>query len=560
MQGLMQNTPLSLAMMFRRAERYFGDKTIVTGGRKPADGPAPLTTTTYRDWAERTRRLGGVLDTLGISADGRVATFAWNSTRHLELYFAAPCTGRVLHTLNIRLFADQLTYIVNHAEDEVIFVDRTLMGLLWPLVPSFRTVRHFVVMDDTGLAAGTAGSSAVPDLPDDPRLVDYEQLLAAAVPVEFDVADEDQAAAMCYTSGTTGNPKGVVYSHRSTVLHSMGAMLADGVGVGERDVVLPIVPMFHANAWGLAHAAVFAGSSLVFPGPDMTPLAIADLMERQRVTLAAGVPTIWMGVLPLLDGRDLSALTRIACGGSAVPKALSEAYKKKIGMPILQAWGMTETSPVATVCHLRSTFDGSTEEELADIRATQGVALPGVELRIVEPGLTEELPWDSEASGEIQVRGPWIARDYYDDARSRESFTPDGWLRTGDVGTVTPEGYVRLVDRTKDLIKSGGEWISSVALENEIMAHPDVAEAAVIGIPDEQWQERPLACVVLRPEARLTAEELLDWLRPKVAKWWLPDACVFIDEVPKTSVGKFSKKTLRDRFADYQLPVHSDGR
>jgi fatty-acyl-CoA synthase len=563
MQGLMQNTPLTLPMMFRRAERNFGDKTIVTGGRKPADGPAPLERTTYANWAQRTRRLGGVLDALEISDDGRVATFAWNSARHLELYFAAPGTGRVLHTLNIRLFADQLSYIVNHAEDEVIFVDRTLMGLLWPLVPTFKTVRHFVVMDDTGLAgapgsATTGSATPAPALPDDPRISDYEQLLAAADPVDFEVDDEDRAAAMCYTSGTTGNPKGVVYSHRSTVLHSMGAMMAGGIGVSERDVVLPVVPMFHANAWGLAHAAVFAGASLVFPGPDMSPPAIADLIERERVTLAAGVPTIWMGVLPLLEGRDLSALTRIACGGSAVPKALSEGYRAKIGRPILQAWGMTETSPLATVCGQRSTFDELPEEDLADIRATQGVSVPGVELRIVEPGSTEELPWDGEASGEIQVRGPWIARDYYDDPRSGESFTPDGWLRTGDVGTVNPEGYVRLVDRTKDLIKSGGEWISSVALENEIMAHPDVAEAAVIGIPDERWQERPLACVVRKPGSAVTAEELLDWLQPKVARWWLPDGCVFIEEVPKTSVGKFSKKTLRDRFADYELPERSE--
>jgi fatty-acyl-CoA synthase len=552
MQGLMQDVPLTLPMIFRRAERLFGDKTVVTAGRKPADGPAATARTTYGSWSERTRRLGGVLDTLGISADGRVATFAWNSARHLELYFAAPCSGRVLHTLNIRLFADQLTYVVNHAEDEVIFLDRTLIPLLRPLLDGFKTVRHLVVMDD-------AAGAAVDALPDDPRFVDYEALLSQAEPVDFDVADEGRAAAMCYTSGTTGNPKGVVYSHRSSVLHSMGAMLADSTGVRECDVVLPVVPMFHANAWGLAHAAVFAGASLVFPGPDMTPPAIADLMVRERVTLAAGVPTIWMGVLPHLEGRDTSALTRIACGGSAVPKALSEAYRAKIGQPIVQAWGMTETSPLATVCGIRSTLAGRPEEELADIRSSQGVAVAGVELRIVEPGTVVEQPWDGAASGEIQVRGPWIARDYYDDPRSRESFTPDGWLRTGDVGTVNPDGYVRLVDRTKDLIKSGGEWISSVALENELMAHPEVAEAAVIGIADERWQERPLACVVRKPEATVTEDELIEWLRPRVARWWVPDACVFIDEVPKTSVGKFSKKTLRDRFADYQLPARSEG-
>jgi fatty-acyl-CoA synthase len=548
MQGLMQETPLTLPLMFRRAERLFGDKTIVTAGRKPAGGPADVARTTYGTWADRTRRLGGALAALEISPDGRVATFAWNTARHLELYFAAPCTGRVLHTLNIRLFAEQLSYVVNHAEDEIIFVDRTLVPLLWPLVAGFKTVRHIVVMDDT------AGADA-PPLPDDPRLQDYEALLADADPVEFAVADEGRAAAMCYTSGTTGNPKGVVYSHRSTVLHSMGAMLADGIGVVERDVVLPVVPMFHANAWGLAHAAVFAGASLVFPGPDMSPPAIADLMERERVTLAAGVPTIWMGVLPLLAGRDMSSLTRLVCGGSAVPKALSEGYRAAIGLPILQAWGMTETSPLASVCGLRSTLAGQSDADLADLRASQGIAVAGVEMRIVEPGTTDELPWDAEARGEIQVRGPWIARGYYDDPRSGESFTPDGWLRTGDVGTVTPEGYVRLVDRTKDLIKSGGEWISSVALENELMAHPDVVEAAVIAIADERWQERPLACVVRKPDATITPDELLDWLRPRVARWWVPDGCVFIDEVPKTSVGKFSKKTLRERFADYQLPV-----
>jgi len=553
MQGLMQDTPLTVPLIFRRAERLFGDKAIVTAGRKPGDGPAPLARTTYAEWADRTRRLGGVLDALGISPDGRVATFAWNSARHLELYFAAPCTGRVLHTLNIRLFAEQLTYVVNHAEDEVIFVDRSLFALLWRLVPTFKMVRHIVVMDDTG------GAPADP-LPDDPRLADYESLLAVAKPVDFDVADEGRAAAMCYTSGTTGNPKGVVYSHRSTVLHSMAAMLADGIGVVERDVILPVVPMFHANAWGLAHAAAFAGASLVFPGPDMSPPAIADLMARERVTLAAGVPTIWMGVLPLLEGRDLSALTRIVCGGSAVPKALSEGYRATIGLPLLQAWGMTETSPLASVCGTRSSLAGGTDAELADLRACQGVAVAGVELRIVEPGTIEELPCDGEVRGEIQVRGPWIARAYYDDPRSGESFTPDGWLRTGDVGTVTADGYVRLVDRTKDLIKSGGEWISSVALENELMAHPDVAEAAVIGLADERWQERPLACVVRKAGATVTEDELLAWLRPKVARWWVPDACVFIDEVPKTSVGKFSKKTLRERFADYQLPVRTEGR
>ncbi|HEX9529772.1 MAG TPA: long-chain fatty acid--CoA ligase [Acidimicrobiales bacterium] len=538
MQGLMQECPLTLPMMFRRAERLFPGKRIVT-----ATAGAPEETT-YGAWAARARRLGGALDALGISPDGRVGTFAWNTARHLELYFAAPCTGRVLHTLNIRLFADQLTYIANHAEDEVVFVDRSLIGQLWPVAQGFDTVRRFVVMDD--------GQG---DVPDDERIVDYEELLASAEPVEFRVDDEDRAAAMCYTSGTTGNPKGVVYSHRSTVLHSLGTMMVDSVGVCEADVVLPVVPMFHANAWGLCQAAVMAGADLVLPGADLSPPAIAELLETRRVTLAAGVPTIWMGVLPLLEGRDTSALTRVLCGGSAVPRALSEAYRQQIGRPILQAWGMTETSPLASVARIRSTIAGRTEDQLAEVRATQGVPVAGVEARIVEPDTSDELPWDGESRGELQVTGPWVARSYYDDPRSGESFTVDGWLRTGDVATISPEGYIRLVDRTKDVIKSGGEWISSVDLENELMAHPQVAEAAVIAVPHEKWQERPLACVVVKPGGELTKAEVIDFLTPRVARWWLPDDVVFIDEVPKTSVGKFSKKTLRDRYAGHNLPT-----
>jgi fatty-acyl-CoA synthase len=548
MRGLMQDYPLTLPHIFRRAERLFPEKEVVTATAKPGGGGRPESTrrerVTYGEWAQRTRRLAGAFDALGISADGRIATFAWNTARHLELYFAIPCSGRVLHTLNIRLFPDQLTYIANHAEDELVFVDRSLIALLWPLVGSFETVKHYVVMDD--------GKG---DVPDDPRILHYEDLIAASEPVDFDVDDESRAAAMCYTSGTTGNPKGVVYSHRSTFLHSMAAMLADTLGVSEADVVLPVVPMFHANAWGLAHAAVFAGANLVFPGPDLSPAAIVDLIESERVTVAAGVPTIWMGVLPLLEGRDVTSLRVIPCGGSAVPKSLSEGFRAATGMPILQAWGMTETSPVASVCRVKRALRDQPDDALADLRATQGLPVPGVDARIVGPDSGDELAWDGTTSGELQVRGPWIAATYYDDPRADESFTKDGWLRTGDVAVVSPEGYIRLVDRTKDLVKSGGEWISSVELENEIMAHPKVAEAAVIGVPHERWVERPLACVVVKPGENLTKAEVLEFLGPRVAKWWLPDDVVFIDEVPKTSVGKFSKKTLRDRFADHRLPT-----
>src|SRR3954463_5962381 len=533
MQGLMSSYPLTLAHVFDRAERIFPEKGVVTAQR------GELLRTTYGEWAERTRRLAGALDALGISADGRVGTFAWNSSRHLELYFAAPCSGRVLHTLNIRLFPDDIVYIADHAEDEVVFCDRSLLKLLWPLVDRLSTVKQIVVMDD--------GEGEVPD---DPRIVDYEELLASAEPgAEFKLDDENRAAAMCYTSGTTGHPKGVVYSHRSTVLHSLAAMVTDAAGVSERDRVMPVVPMFHANAWGLCQAAVMAGSDLVMPGANMQPKALAELIESEKVTLAAGVPTIWMGVLPELKGRDVSSLRDILCGGSAVPKALSERYREQVGLPILQAWGMTETSPVATTGRIKSHLLDRSDEELADLRAAQGIAIPLVELRIVDPGSDEELPWDGEARGELQAIGPWIAAGYYDDDRSGESFTADGWLRTGDVATISPNGYVRLVDRTKDLVKSGGEWISSVELENAIMGHPKVAEAAVIGIPDEKWSERPLACVVPCPGEEITLEELRDHLAERVPKWWLPNDMEIIDEVPKTSVGKFSKKTLREQFA-----------
>ncbi len=539
MQGTMQDRPLTLTHLFERAERYTPGKQIVTGTA------AGVERTTYGEWAARTRRLGGVLDQLGISADGRVATFAWNTARHLELYFAAPCSGRVLHTLNIRLFPEQVTYIVNHAEDEVIFVDRSLLGLLAPLIPTFETVRHFVVMDD----------GAPTELPDGVTVLDYEELLAGAEPVEFAVADENRAASMCYTSGTTGNPKGVVYTHRSTYLHTLAVLQADSIGVCERDTVMPVVPMFHANAWGLAHAGVASGASLVLPGPRMTPPALADLIVDEKVTVAAGVPTIWMGVLPELEGRDISALRAIPCGGSAVPKALSEAYRAQTGLPILQAWGMTETSPVASVAITRSWLEDQPEEVLADLRATQGPALLGVELRIADQATGEVLPWDGTSRGELQAAGPWITGSYYDDDRSADSFTADGWLRTGDVAVISPDGYVQIVDRTKDVVKSGGEWISSVELENEIMAHPLVAEAAVIGVPHPKWAERPLACVVVKPGETLDKAAIIEFLDGRVASWWLPDDVVFIDEVPKTSVGKFSKKDLRDQFSDHVLPT-----
>ena len=536
MDGLMMDVPLSLSHIFTRAEHLFPDKEVVTAT------PTGRERTSYGQWAERTRRLGGALDNLGITSDGRVATFSWNTARHLELYFAPPCTGRVAHTLNLRLFPDQLTYIVNHAEDEVIFLDQSVAGLLWPLMDQFETVRHVVLMDD----------GAPPPDPAEigPDVHDYEELIADASPVDWMSVEENRAGSMMYTSGTTGNPKGVVYSHRSMVLHTFGVMMADTIGVCERDVVLPVVPMFHANAWGLAHAGVATGATLVMPGADLSPVALATLIEEERVTVAAGVPTIWMGVLPELAGRDVSALRSIPCGGSAVPRSLSEGYREQTGMPILQAWGMTETSPIAAVCHIKSTLDHLDDEAKADLRTSVGLVAPGVDFRVVDPESGEELLWDGESRGELQVQGPWVARTYYNDERAAESFTDDGWLRTGDVATVNSEGYISLVDRTKDLIKSGGEWVSSVELENEIMAHPDVIEAAVIGVASTKWGERPMACVVAAEGTAVSAADILIWLKDRVPKWWMPDQVEFIDEVPKTSVGKFSKKTLRDRFTD----------
>jgi fatty-acyl-CoA synthase len=537
MRGLMQDWPLTLPHVLHRAEQLFGHKRIVTA---TATGEI---TTTVADWAVRVRRLATALDRLGVPADGRVATFCWNTARHLELYLAAPCTGRVLHTLNIRLFPEQLVYVANHAEDDVVFVDRSLLPLFSSLREQLTTVRHVVVIDD--------GADA--PLPDD--VLDYEELLAGVDPYEgrFAIDDENRAAAMCYSSGTTGSPKGVVYSHRSTVLHSLITTTVDALALAERDVLLPVVPMFHANAWGLPYGALLAGSSIVFPGPNMTPAAILGMVGRHRVTVTAAVPTIWMGALPLLDQFNLSSLRSVICGGSAVPRALSEGFRAAIGLPILHAWGMTETSPVGTVSGARSQFDEADDDARADARARQGWPTPLVELRLVDPDTGEPRAWDDAATGEVQAAGPWCAAGYYG-GEGTGQFTPDGWLRTGDVASIDPSGSVQLVDRTKDLVKSGGEWISSVQLENAIMAHPKVAEAAVIGVPHERWSERPLACVVVKPGESLTADEVREHLVPLVPRWWLPDAVEFIDAVPKTSVGKFSKRTLRERFADYRLP------
>jgi fatty-acyl-CoA synthase len=464
----------------------------------------------------------------------------------LELYFAVPAMGAVLHTLNIRLFPDQIAYIINHAEDKVIFVDESLVPALERIRPQLTSVERFVVMTDVG----TPQTSLSP-------VQDYEELLRSAPEAyDFPALDEDDAAVMCYTSGTTGNPKGAIYSHRALVLHSLAECLADTFTISEQDVILPVVPMFHVNAWGLPYTATLVGAKQVCPGPHLHPREVAELIQAERVTVTAGVPTIWIGLYQLLQEEryDLSSLRAMVVGGSAMPQSFIERFEKEFGINVVHAWGMTEMSPLGTMSRLKSHLETLPEEERFRIRAKQGTSVPFVEIRAVdEEG--REVPWDGKTMGELQVRGPWIIRSYYNDPRTEESFD-DGWFRTGDVVTIDPEGYIQIVDRTKDLVKSGGEWISSVELEGVIMAHPKVLEAAVIAMPHPRWQERPLACVVPKEEFKdlISKEEILEFLKGKVAKWWLPDDIVFVESLPKTSVGKFDKKTLRKQFEDYRWP------
>lgn len=541
MEGLMMDWPLTLHHFLDRAARLFPRKEIAT---RTAAG---MHRYTYADFHRRVHRLAHALNRLGIGRGDRVATFAWNTYRHLEIYFAAPCMGAVLHTLNIRLAPDQLVYIINHAEDRVIFVDASLVPLLERIRDQIPTVKAFVVMSDTGPIPTTLSPA-----------LDYEALLEESpdAPYPWPRLDENAAAGMCYTSGTTGNPKGVVYSHRAIFLHSLALCLADTFGICEQDVLMPVVPMFHANAWGMPFAGVMVGAKLVFPGPHLQPRDIAELIQNERVTVTAGVPTIWIGLYALLEREryDLSSLRVMPVGGSAMPRALIEAFEKRFGIRVAHAWGMTEMTPLGTVANLKSYMADWPEEERFAIRAKQGMPVVGVEIRAVDDQ-GREVPWDGKTMGELQVRGPWVIRAYYNDPRTAEAFQ-DGWFRTGDVVTIDPEGYIQIVDRIKDLIKSGGEWISSVDLENALMAHPKVLEAAVIAVPHPKWQERPLAVVVPRPEFKedLTKEELLEFLRPRFAKWWLPDDIVFVEAIPKTSVGKFDKKVLREQFREYRLP------
>jgi acyl-CoA synthetase (AMP-forming)/AMP-acid ligase II len=540
MHGLMMDYPLTVDRILEHANRLYAHKHIIT---KQPDGS--LHRYTYADLYDRVKRLANVLHNLGIQPGDRVGTFAWNNYQHLEFYYAIPASGAVCHTLNIRLFTDQLAYVINHAEDKVIFIDGTLLPLFEKVVDQINGVQHYVLFN-TDKNVQTAL----------PNVSFYEDLMAGASnEYTWGIRDEQIAAGLCYTSGTTGDPKGALYSHRSIYLHSLGVNQANALGLTEQDIILTVVPMFHAMCWGLPYAAAFAGAQLLNPGPFLQAPALADMIAEEKVTVAAGVPTIWTGLYHELKARprDISHVRALVVGGSAMPRSLIEAYEKELGVNVVHAWGMTEMSPIGTVSKLQKTHETLSEAEKWDIKARQGYPVPGVEMRIVDE-LGRELPWDGETMGEVQVRGPWIIERYFKRESSPEHFTEDGWFRTGDVATMSPDGYMNITDRTKDLIKSGGEWISSVALENALMAHPEVLEATVIAIPDEKWAERPMAVVVpVEADNSLAPDDLQDYLATQFAKFWLPDKIIFAAEIPKTSVGKFDKKALRQALAEGKL-------
>jgi fatty-acyl-CoA synthase len=536
----MQDFPLTITAILRHGATVYRDSECVTWTG------ASSTSVDYAQISANAERLAAALTKLGVGAGDRVATFAWNNAEHLEAYFAVPCMGAVLHTLNIRLFPEQLSHIINHAEDRFVIVDGSLIPLLARVVGELTTVEAFIVIGD----ADAATLAALGDKP----VLRYDELLAAEEPgFAWPEIDERAAAAMCYTSGTTGDPKGVVYSHRSTFLHAQALLSATMSGITESDRVLAIVPMFHVNAWGLPYASFLGGASLLMPGPFLQPEPIARFVHQEKATVVSAVPTIWQALLRYGETTDidLSSLRSGTSGGAAAPRSLLEKFEQRYGLRIIQGWGMTETSPLGGMAWPPPGVEEGTEEDL-DWRMKSGRIPAGVEMRIVDLG-GAQLPWDGEATGEIEVRGPWITGSYYRDP-APEKFD-DGWLRTGDIGTIDPRGFFQITDRAKDVIKSGGEWISSVELENHLMGHPAVLEAAVIGVPDPRWDERPLAFIVAREGTEASAAELAAFLADRVARWQVPENWTFVAEIPKTTVGKFDKKPLRARFAAGEITV-----
>ena len=530
LQGLMMDDyPLSLTTLVERAERFTPGRKVVY--RRP-DGKVHRTT--MGDCARRGRCLASALTELGIGEGDRIGTLMWNQPEHLEVYNAVPSMGGVVHTLNPRLHPDELGFIASDADDKAIILDETLINVF----ESFRDAHHFehviVVSHSGGVPDGT---------------IDYESLIERGEPMEWPEPDERRAAAICYTSGTTGRPKGVLYSHRALVLHSMGAALPDAMNISSRDTVLPVVPMFHANAWGIPYTATMMGASLVLPGPKLDAESVLDLLADEKVSLTAGVPTVWMAMLGAIEAEpdrwDLSSLRRLLVGGSAVPRSMIEGYQKH-GLTIVQGWGMTETSPLASTQIVPPELDDVSAEEQFEYRARQGIPAPFVEIR-ARGDDGELIPWDDQAMGELEVRGPWVAAAYFQ-GTGAEKFTEDGWFQTGDVVKIDARGSIRITDRAKDLVKSGGEWISSVDMENLLMGHLAVAEAAVIAVPDEKWGERPMAVVVLKDDAETTADDLREHLSSHFAKWQLPERVEFIDEIPRTATGKFKKTALREQF------------
>ena len=534
MQGLMMTMPMTVSSILEHARRVYAEKRIVT--RQP---DRSLHVMTFRDLYARVKQLAHALEALGVKPGDRVGTLGWNHHQHLEAYYGIPEMGAVIHTLNIRLAPDQLAYIINHAEDRVILLDASQIPLVERIKDRLSTVRHFVLWSGDGARAS--------QLPGETHA--YEDLLAAADDdYACPVTDERAAMGLCYTSGTTGHPKGVLYSHRSTFLHTLAVNQANAFGLTEKDNVLAVVPQFHAMCWGLPYGAVLAGSNLVMPGPYLDAASLAELIHAWKISVAAGVPTIWNALYHELKRNpvDISTIRALIVGGSAMPRALIQAYEQELGVNVMPAWGLTETSPIGSVCRTRSKHEGLPLDAVLDVKSSPGPPSAGVRLRLARG--EEELPWDGRAEGEIQVQGHWVAAQYYRTPRAPEQFTPSGWFRTGDVGTVDADGYLRITDRAKDLIKSGGEWISSVALENALLAHDKVREAAVVALPDAKWDERPLAVVALHGEEdAITLEDIRRHLAPDFPRFWLPDAFAVVSEVPKTSVGKFDKKVIRQQ-------------